>query len=114
MLPVDVVISHLPPDIVFGTSILPVEVFVINTLLESKLPATFPVEVFTKISVASQALKFTLPVLRLIKKLLSAITFFSVMAPVLPFEISFLHLKFVRLTLPVDTLILVVPLQFAS
>ena len=47
MLPVAVLISHLPPVIVFGTLMLPVLVSVINTLSVSKVPETLPVLVFT-------------------------------------------------------------------
>ena len=53
MLPVFVWISHTPPDVVFGTSTLPVLVPVMNTLSESRVPVTSPVVVLTYSSAAS-------------------------------------------------------------
>ena len=72
--PVSVIISHLPPLVVFGTSTRPVSVCAINTLSVRNVPVTFPVSVSTKISAASEPLNRMSPVLLLIESFSSAIT----------------------------------------
>ena len=62
MSPVDVVISHFPPDAVFGTSTVPVPLFAEKALSLSRLPVTLPVLVLTKISAESHLSNLTLPV----------------------------------------------------
>ena len=109
--PVAVLISHLPPSDVFGTSTLPVPVSVINTLSVRKLPVTSPVDVFTYISAASQPSKLTSPVLLSTESFSSAITPSREMFPVLPFDITFLHETLVRYAFPVDTLTAASPPQ---
>ena len=106
MLPVDVLISHLPPVIVFGTLTLPTLVSVINTFSVSNVPETLPVLVSTKISLASEPSKITLPVLLLMWNSPVAITFVKIISPVLPSVVKFLHLTSVKSFLPVETSVL--------
>lgn len=89
ILPVSVRISQTPPDVVFGTSTRPTPESVRNTFSESRLPATFPVSVFTWISPASQPVKATCPVLRSIESCSAAITRSSRRFPTLPPETRF-------------------------
>ena len=109
--PVPVLISHLPPAAVFGTSTLPVSVSVINTLSVSRLPRTFPVSVFTYSFSASQPLNFTSPVLLLTESLFSAITLFRAILPVVPSDIKLLQEISVRSASPVETPTAISPAQ---
>ena len=110
--PVSVVISHFSSAIIFGTSTLPVSVSTKNTLSVSKFPLTFPVSVFTKISLASQSLNFISPVLLLIENFSVAITFSKEILPVLPLDNRFLQLVSTIFVFPVETLILISSEQF--
>ena len=97
ILPVAVVISHFPPDVVLGTLIQPVEVSVMNTFSESNVPVTSPVSVFTDISIASLPSNLTSPVSLLIEIVPVATTFFKVIVPV-SVSISMLFLAVTDLT----------------
>ena len=101
--PVDVVISHLPPETVSGTFIWPVDDFAINTFSVQSVPVTSPVEVLTVICAASQLSKSTSPVLLSILKLSEAATFFILMSPVSPFENIVLQMTSVKKVFPVLT-----------
>ena len=109
MSPVDVVISHIPPEVVFGTSILPVLVLAIKTFSLSKLPLTSPVLVSMEIPAASDSVRVTSPVLLSIEKLSFAMTRCSDISPVLPLDIRLLQVSSQRLLLPVETFILTSP-----
>ena len=74
ILPVSVVISHLPPLTLSGTLTRPVWDLAKNIFSESKFPLTLPVLVLTKISAASESSNFTLPVLLSIENFSEAIT----------------------------------------
>ena len=89
--PVSVLISHFPPEVVFGTLTRPVSVSVINNLSERRLPQTLPVSVITEISPASQWLNVISPVVRRIVKFSDAITLVKAISPVSPVVVSFLH-----------------------
>ena len=88
MSPVEVTISHRPPEAEAGRHTSPVEVVVTNTFSERKDPKTSPVEVFTKISAASHEEKATSPVLRSMEMRPSAITFSRKTSPVFPVDVS--------------------------
>ena len=97
-----------------GTFIFPVDVFVIYTLSESKLPQTSPVEVFTNIAFASLPLKLTSPVERLISSFSVAITLSKKISPVPPIETRDLQFTPFNLVLPVETPRLISPVQTTS
>lgn len=82
MSPVCVLISHMPPVDVLGTLISPVEVLVINTFSESKVPVISPVFDLTEIAEASLLSNMTSPVLLSRVKSSEAITLLSIIFPV--------------------------------
>ena len=91
ILPVLVVILHLPPVTDSGTLILPVLLFVINTLGVSKLPVISPVLAFNVSSFASQLVREISPVFLEMVSTSAAMTFFRMMSPVVPVEVTFMH-----------------------
>lgn len=110
--PVLVIISHLPPLVVFGTLILPVAVSVMNTLSLSRLPETFPVSVSMLSSAASHPFNSTLPVLLRMEHISVVSTVCKEIFPVLPLEDRFLQVILVIIVFPVDTLTAILLLQF--
>ena len=108
--PVLVIISHLPPVVVLGTSTSPVSLLAINIFSERSVPLTSPVSFLTKISAASERSNSTSPVPHLILNFSVAITFFSLMSPV---DISALRLPeqttFVSFIPPVEVAMSISP-----
>lgn len=78
------VISHLPPDVFFGTFTLPVSLLAKNVFSERSVPVTLPVLVFINISEASHPSSLTLPVLLVSESFSFTIMFERVISPVLP------------------------------
>ena len=84
ILPVSVIILHLPPSVLSGTLTLPVSVVAKITLFVRKLPLTSPVSVVTEISNASHLSKVTSPVLLSLSNLPSEITERRLSSPLEP------------------------------
>ena len=104
MSPVDVVASQvsLPED--FGTSISPVDDFVVNILSERSVASMSPVLVFNVSFGASQFFNSISPVLDLTEINCDEITFLRFISPVLPDNFSFpLQVTEVSVISPVDT-----------
>ena len=102
MSPVCVLISHMPPVDVLGTLISPVEVLVINTFSESKVPVISPVFDLTEIAEASLLSNMTSPVLLSRVKSSEAITLLSIIFPVWFSAEKLLQLMSVDLIFPVS------------
>lgn len=73
--PVEVVMWHFPPDVDCGTSISPVDVFVVKNFPVQSVPDTSPVFVLTFMDSLSHFLKMISPVERVIEISSFAITF---------------------------------------
>ena len=102
-LPVVVSIVQMPPEIVLGTEMRPVVLWVKKIFSLQSVPLTLPVVVITVISPASHLSKTTFPVLLLIEKLSVAKALDILIVPVLPVETSVLHFTSSIVTFPVLT-----------
>ena len=99
--PIEVVISHIPPLAVFGTSIFPVLVLEMKIFSLRSVPVTSPVEVSMMSSSASEAERITLPVVLTTDILPEDTTLQSDKSPVVAVAVKSLQVTFVKVTSPV-------------